>query len=655
MAIRAAELEVVIGANTNPAVQGIRKAMGQIQNAGMSAFGIFTGQLLYNAVQQAGQAIIGLGSDALQATVSWEQLGFSIKSLMANELMAKDSTLSMADALKLVNSASQDTLQWIQKLGIASPFPTETVAQVFQMQMRMGATSDQAKILTKSLLDMAAATGLTSENLAGAGLALSQIAGSTKLSAQDLRQLINAGIPVNDILKKMGLTWEDVGKKSIKGQEFIDAFISESNKFSGSVDNMHGSWTAMLGALGDVKKIGLRTLFAGVFDALQPVVSKFTDWMMGPGLERLSEIGKKLGDFTKHLIDIGQALFTAGLFSEQFSNALSALSPTLGDLWAKIAPFIQQGLQWISENKDAIIAALTGMAVAFGALTIIGAIAGLISALSNPITLIIALAGLLAVAWQQDWGGIQEKTAAVWAWLQPILAHVVTWLRTNIPVALQTLKNIWSAVWSGIQAVVSAVLPVVMGIVRAFQAAMRGDWYAFGANLRQAWDAVWKLLAQIVSTAWARIKAAVVAIIRNTISVFTTTNWTALGKAIIDGLIAGVKNGVGALENAVKKAAQAALNAAKGFLKIQSPSKLFRDEIAGNIIKGWAHGIQARIPQLESAMTFTAGRMAFAAQPVQPARTFQPAGVGAATFYAPVTFRVENGQTMRDVLRELRK
>jgi hypothetical protein len=84
MAIRAAELQVVIGADVNSALKGIRGAMGQIQQAGTTALGVFTGQVLFGAMQQVGQAFVGLGQDAMRATVSWEQLRFAVESLTAN-------------------------------------------------------------------------------------------------------------------------------------------------------------------------------------------------------------------------------------------------------------------------------------------------------------------------------------------------------------------------------------------------------------------------------------------------------------------------------------------------------------------------------------------------------------------------------------------
>ena len=38
-------------------------------------------------------------------------------------------------------------------------------------------------------------------------------------------QLMQAGVPVNDILKKMGMTFEDVSKGIVDSTEFIQTFI----------------------------------------------------------------------------------------------------------------------------------------------------------------------------------------------------------------------------------------------------------------------------------------------------------------------------------------------------------------------------------------------------------------------------------------------
>ena len=107
-----------------------------------------------------------------------------------------------------------------------------------------------------------------------------------------------------------------------------------------------------------------------------------------------------------------------------------------------------------------------------------------------------------------------------------------------------------------------------------------------GEKLREIWDNVWKAIREIGSKAWDAIK-----------EFFTTTDWGAIGKAILDGIAAGITNGVQAIKDAATNAAKAALDAAKGFLGIESPSKEFA-KLGNFMMQGMAIGInsQSRLP-----------------------------------------------------------
>jgi tape measure domain-containing protein len=632
MAIKAAELQVVIGADTSGAVSGIRSAMGTIGGMAQTALGVFTGQLLFNAVQRVGTAITGLARDAMQSTVSWEQLRFSLESLVATELRHSNSSLTMGQALQQAGGKASDLLQWIQKLAITSPFPTDTVASVFQMQMRMGATSGDAKTLTEALLNMGAATGLTTQDLYSAGLALSQISGSSKLSAQDLRQLINAGIPVNEILEKMGVNYEDVGKKAISSSDFVKTFINEANNYAGSIDRMQGSWTAMLGALTDVKSIGLRELFGGIFDALQPVVQSFTDWLLGEGMNRIKEIGQDLGDFAQKIVNIGQALFDAGPFSMEFNEALSALSPTLADLWEKASPFVQGVLTWITEHQAEVIGALQGMAIAFGALTVIGIIVALADPVTLAITGIIALAGVLGAAWTGNWLGIRDITNEVVTFLSSLISRFLSsiqgwwsahgtqvtttvtaiWdsIKNAFNVALEFIKSLvsqaltfiqgwWSqhgssvqtivsGTWNNIKVIISGLIEAIKVIVSVALAAIQAFWNAHGAEIMQ-----------IASTTWNAIKT-IIGDIFNAIG-FLLDAFAAAFKGDWEGFGEALKGLWTSLWDAIKTLAVAAWNNMKTIFSgiINDIKNAFHNvdwgQIGRDIINGIVNGIKAGI------------------------------------------------------------
>ena len=75
-------------------------------------------------------------------------------------------------------------------------------------------------------------------------------------------------------------------------------------------------------------------------------------------------------------------------------------------------------------------------------------------------------------------------------------------------------------------------------------------------------------------------------------------NWSELGKKIIDGLIAGLKNGMAAVTSAAASVADAALKAAKKVLGVKSPSTAFA-EIGNFSGMGFMQGLQRSMqPQM---------------------------------------------------------
>lgn len=83
---------------------------------------------------------------------------------------------------------------------------------------------------------------------------------------------------------------------------------------------------------------------------------------------------------------------------------------------------------------------------------------------------------------------------------------------------------------------------------------------------------------------------------------FANTDWLSLGVNIVKGIINGVVSMGGALFDAMKGLAQKALQGAKDFLGIHSPSSLFRDEIGQYIDLGIAEGIEDYTNPITNAM-----------------------------------------------------
>lgn len=87
----------------------------------------------------------------------------------------------------------------------------------------------------------------------------------------------------------------------------------------------------------------------------------------------------------------------------------------------------------------------------------------------------------------------------------------------------------------------------------------------------------------------------------NAWNAFRNIDWGNLGSQIINGIIRGLRNGADAIVSAAKNVAKQALNAAKAFLGIHSPSRVFRDEVGLQMDAGQAQGIEENADMVEDA------------------------------------------------------
>ncbi len=86
--------------------------------------------------------------------------------------------------------------------------------------------------------------------------------------------------------------------------------------------------------------------------------------------------------------------------------------------------------------------------------------------------------------------------------------------------------------------------------------------------------------------------------------------FTSIGSAIVDGIVSGVENAAGSLFGSLRSLASKALGAAKSFLGIGSPSRVFAEQVGQWIPHGVAAGITAHTPAAVDAVTTMGARLA---------------------------------------------
>ena len=84
-------------------------------------------------------------------------------------------------------------------------------------------------------------------------------------------------------------------------------------------------------------------------------------------------------------------------------------------------------------------------------------------------------------------------------------------------------------------------------------------------------------------------------------------DWGELGQNIVEGIANGIKNAISWIKDAAKNVAKAALDAAKGFLGIESPSKIFEDQVGLNMGMGIKVGFERSLADLERSLQLGLG------------------------------------------------
>lgn len=175
---------------------------------------------------------------------------------------------------------------------------------------------------------------------------------------------------------------------------------------------------------------------AALGDKIEPITTKIRE-----GFNKILEKVLELVDGVD-LDALGEEISTA--FDEFINNVL---------------PKIVDGLTWIIQNKDGIIAGIVGMGAAFAAFKVVSLIQGVVAALNgmtiaqyalnlamslNPIGLIIAaVAGLVAafvVLWKKC-DGFRNFWIGLWDGLQKAVGVVVNWIKENWQTMLLFLMN----------------------------------------------------------------------------------------------------------------------------------------------------------------------------------------------------------------------
>lgn len=187
---------------------------------------------------------------------------------------------------------------------------------------------------------------------------------------------------------------------------------------------------------------------------------------------------------------------------------------------------------------------------------------------------------------------------AVYQAASSIVSTLFNYLMSNLPTLMSAGISLLNSVADGISSNMPKMLSTGVQMLSKFLATIMKylpDLIVVGGKLVVS---IASGLLKSVPSLLSGIKT----IISSAVKAFGSYDWASLGRNIINGVVAGLKNAGGAIKDMLTSLAKSAFNAVKKFFGISSPSKLMRDQIGKFIPEGVAVGIEANADSVYKAM-----------------------------------------------------
>lgn len=462
-------------AQTGAQTQTFASQTSRLNTALASGIGAALGTATINMIGRIGDALRGAGAAALESVANFERLNLSLQTLVAQEIRNSGAAQTMAQALEMAAPMARGLVRWIEKLAILSPFTSEGIRATFLQVKGYGFAADEAQRLTQALVDFVSGAGRSIQDAELIALALGQIRTRGRLAGEEIRQLVQRGIPV------VALLAEHFGKTTAEIQQMVEDGLVPADvairvivealerDFAGAAKRQATSLTGLLASIKELGEISLRNLFGpldeetGKVEGLAGVLQK----SLTPIVEFLT------ADETQ-----GRIASLGRLIGEQVAGGLERLHAMLGRVNPQV--FLAAGaFTAVVAAAGPLVLILKGIGIALGAL-------------GGPVTLVILAVGALAAAWAGDFGGMRD-TLTTWAGfavgiLEIVARQAVQW-GTGIVSALA--EGITQAVNLVIQALNTLAEIITYWLAPGSPPRLLPDLDEWGKKSAEAWLAGW--------------------------------------------------------------------------------------------------------------------------------------------------------------------
>ncbi|QOP65145.1 tail length tape measure protein [Arthrobacter phage Phives] len=485
-----------------PSARGFSSALGREINPALTAAGTtsgrasgraFSGGFLPTMKGMIGPAVglaAGLG------------LGQGIKSGLETAAFMESAQISF-ETLLGDKGAAKKMISDVSKFAASTPFEMPGLTDNVRALLGAGAAAKSVLPTMSALGDANAALGGDQERLNSVVRAWTQMMGKGKVSAEEMLQITEAGLPIWSILSKaMGKPVGELQKMASDGKllskDVLPVLEQQMKKDYG------GSMAKQAKTLSGVWSTVKDTVNMAMAQALQPLVPLLTT-ILPPAADALA---KGIG-WVSNAIEGLAKLIIGGDFSGALTRAFG---------WHEDSGIV-----------DKILTIRTAVMDFFGQIQSgSGPAGGAFKAITD------ALTPLWTIITTQVWPAIQNLVSAFQTGIQPVLSVLGNIITTSIIPAFQqmaaqagplftqlgqtinvvaaqigpilqgiatVIQNVWGfigpfvmstlqGIFSNVVGIFSGIFTVIQGVVNLVSAIFRGDW-----------NAAWQALGQIVSGA----------------------------------------------------------------------------------------------------------------------------------------------------------
>jgi tape measure domain-containing protein len=491
-------VEIILAAK-DQASKVTRQAFSSIQNTANSAMStIKTSATVASAAVMAVSAAVG-------------KMGIDFNAGMEQSQIAWETLLGSADEAK-------KTIDDLLKLGAQTPFEFEGLDKSAKLLNMAGFEGDKLKNTLVAVGDAVSAVGGGQEELQGVSMALFQMSAKGKVSAEEMNQLAERGIPAWDLIaKKMGKSTRELMDMSQNGELFADKVIpmlveGMGDRFGGAMEKQSKTYKGLMSTIWDNTKMLTGELTKNAFNTIKghleniiPLMDGALQLAKGDVIGFSETVTKAFGQETglsimKFVFAVQDGMekvktafnnvkgFAKGIF-EAFKGNEGGASSILHRLG-----FSPEAIQLIIDKtkiiKEAISVFIAESIVRFemlktGIKNVIDWLTPyVIPAIEAVVSFVGELLAQLTAFWKENGTQIMEAVQNAFSMIKSIIEFVM-------PLVLLIIQSVWGSIKGAIE----GTLNVIMGLIKIFAGIFTGDF-------SKMWEGVKQLFLGAVVAVW---------------------------------------------------------------------------------------------------------------------------------------------------------